>query len=127
MKRLVSGGIVALGLLTTARYLLANQVPRFSLEKQARLSDLVVVGRVESTRDEDVGGGAFEFARVRVETVLKGKPPDQLDVMSKGTIEEFDPHCCAVGMVYVFFLAKQKGSGKFESVNGPYGIYPIQK
>jgi hypothetical protein len=126
MKPSVRGAIVLLALLFTADDVLANAVPELSLEKKARLSDLVVIGRVESTRPEKVGAGEeYEYARVHVDRVLKGKPPDQLDVLFRGMVAEFDPDCCEVGKSYLFFLVKQKRIGRFESVNGPFGIYPI--
>ena len=126
MKPSVRGAIVWLALLCTAANVLANQVPELSLEKKARLSDLVAIGRVESTRLEKVGAGEqYEYARVHVDRVLKGKPPDQLDVMFRGMVAEFDPVCCVVGKFYLFFLVKQRRSTSFESVNGPFGIYPI--
>jgi hypothetical protein len=112
-------------LLVTARDLSANQVTELSLEQKARRSDLVVIGRVESTRPGSNRERAFEYARVHVDRVLKGKPPDHLDVLSKGSIAELDPDCCEIGKVYLFFLMKEKGIKGFESVNGPYGIYPI--
>ena len=117
--------MVLLVLLVTVGDLSANQVPEFSLEQKAHRSDLVVIGRVESTWPENIRGVAYEYARVRVDRVLKGKPPDHLDVMSQGTISEFDPDCCEVGKVYLFFLVKEKRSTRFESVNGPYGVYSI--
>jgi hypothetical protein len=121
------GAIVLLVLLVTVGDLSANEVRDISLEKKARQSDLVVIGRVESTRPENLPGGTFEYARVHVDQVLKGKPPDRLDVLTKGSITELDPDCCEVGNVYLFFLVKEKWPNRFESVHGRYGIYLIPR
>ena len=125
MKLSGKGAIILLAVLFAAGDLLANDVRELPLEKKARLSDLVVIGRVESTHPEKVVGGEFQYARVHVDTVLKGKPPDRLDVMYLGMVAEFDPECCVVGKSYLFFLVKERRSERFESVNGPHGIYPI--
>ena len=119
------GAIVLLVLLVTAGHVSANHVPELSLEEKARRSDLVVIGRVETTRPENLRGGSYEYARVHVDRALKGKPPDHLDVLSKGMTAELDPDCCEAGKVYLFFLMKEKQSERFVSANGPYGIYPI--
>jgi hypothetical protein len=78
---------------------------------------------VLSIRDEQIGKGTFQYAHVRVDTVLKGSPPEALDVLVKGSISELDPDCCDIGKVYLFLLSKVKN--KFESVHGRFGIYLI--
>jgi hypothetical protein len=130
MKLSGRGAIVLLAVLVTAGDLRANDVHDLPLEKKARLSDLVVIGRVESTRIESfVGASGYRYARVHIDSILKGKPPERLDVMFGGSIAEENPDCCEVGKTYLFFLVKDKSvnrrSDGFESVNGPHGIYPI--
>ncbi len=116
--------VAALCIVTAGADALANDVREFSLEKKVGRANVVVIGHVVATRDERVAGMTLQYAQVRVDTVLKGSPPNVLDVLAKGSIAEFDPDCCDIGKVYLFLLSKAKG-GKFESVNGRFGIYPI--
>lgn len=115
-------GLITLAVIGDAR---ANEVREMSLENKVRLSAIVVIGSVISTKTETVSNIELEYARIRVDTVLKGKVPDSVDVLAKGSISEMDPNCCEVGKTYLFFLVKSR-NGKFESANGPFGIYPIR-
>ncbi len=116
---------VVLSVLFVARDAGANDVRQYSLEKKARLSDVVVAGHVLSTRTEPPIGGGETYARVRVDAILKGTPGENVEVLTRGMISEFDPDCCVIGKSYLFFLVKLRKGG-FESVNGPYGIYPLE-
>jgi hypothetical protein len=108
-------------LLCVAQQAAANAIPKYSLEKQARLSDLVVIGHVASLETVPPG---FEYARVRVDTILKGSTPAELEVETRGMVAEEDPPCREVGRSYLFFLQRLK-NGRFVSVNGPFGVYPL--
>jgi hypothetical protein len=104
---------------------LGNDVREMSLEKKVRMSDAVVIGQVVSTKPEHSGESTLELASVSVSSVLKGHPPKSIEVLSKGPIAEMDPDCCQIGGVYLFFLVHDK-KGNFESVNGRFGVYPMQ-
>jgi hypothetical protein len=109
-------------LVATGGMVRANDVREYSLEKKARLADVVIIGRVMSVRRE--GGGPLEYALVHVDKALKGEPPNSVEVLVKGAIAEMDPECCVTGGVYLWFLVKEKDK-RFESVNGRFGIYLI--
>ena len=124
MSRLLRACAIALILSAATGAVLANEVREMSLEKKARQSDLVVIGRVMSTRKEKAKDVTLEYARVRVDKILKGTPPEPLDVLSKDSIAELNPDCCEIGRAYLFFLVKAKQS-TFASVNGRFGILPL--
>jgi hypothetical protein len=118
----VFGLIIAL--LLAGQDVSANDVPRYSLEKKARLSDVVVAGHVLSVGTESPDRGGWPTARVRVDAVLKGTPGEEVEVMTRVGISELDLDCCEIGKSYLFFLVKAK-NGRFMSVNGPHGVYPL--
>ena len=92
-------------LVATRGMVRANDVREYSLE--ARLADVVIIGRVMSVRQE--GGGPLEYALVQVDKALKGEPPNSVEVLVKGAIAEMDPECCITGGVYLWFLVKGEG------------------
>lgn len=100
----------------------ANDVPEYSLEKKVRLADSVFIGYAMGRKRE---GDRREYAHVRIDTVLKGNVRGYVDVLTKGEVAEFDLQCCEVGKGYLFFVVKARG-GKYESVNGPFGVCPLQ-
>jgi hypothetical protein len=117
---LARGTIVSV-LVCVSATVFGDHVPEFPLEKKVLRSDLVIVGRVVSVAQK--AGTVPQYARVSVDTVLKGTPPKSVDVLTKGPITELDPDCCEMGGV--FFLLSEK-TGKFESVNGRFGIVKIR-
>jgi hypothetical protein len=121
---IVRAGALAACLLATARNVGANDVPRYSLEKKVRFSDLVFLGHVVSIRSEKPNGAGEQFAHVRIDTMLKGAARDYADVLFRGMVAEFDPECCEVGKGYLFLVVKLN-DGTFSSVNGPFGVYPL--
>ncbi|HTB74936.1 MAG TPA: hypothetical protein VK762_16920 [Polyangiaceae bacterium] len=123
MKVLPASAIVA-WLSTLAPVVLGNAVREYPLEKKVHGADVVVIGRAVSTRSEPSGGLKLEYARVHVDRALKGTPPNEIDVLTKGSIAELSPDCCTTGGVYLFFLKTIKDD-KYESVNGKFGIYLI--
>jgi hypothetical protein len=126
MMKPLRRGLVAFLLLAAGGNVPANEVRDYGLEKKTHLSDVVVIGHVVSKSQESVGDLRLELSRVQVDTVLKGTPPDKIDVLSDGSIAEMKPDCCEVGKGYLFFLVKSK-DGRFESVNGRFGIYALPK
>jgi hypothetical protein len=111
---------VALFCLALGAAAIANVTPRYSLEKKVALSDLVVIGRAVSVASFRSGG----FVSVHVDTYLKGSSSSQIDVITRGPIAEQNLKCCVVGKTYLFFL-KQLPNRKYLSVNGPFGVYPM--
>jgi hypothetical protein len=107
-----------------ARHAAANEVREYSLEKKARIADVVVAGHVLSIGADPPGRGGWPYARVRVDVVLKGTPRGDIEVLTDAGIAEMDPECCEVGKSYLFFLERVK-SGRFESVNARFGIYAL--
>jgi hypothetical protein len=75
-------------------------------------------------RSERVRALTFEYARVHIDKILKGTPPDEIEVITKGHISELNLQCCTTGGVYLLFLRKLK-DGKYESVNGNFGVVAI--
>ena len=124
MRRFIRTTLVYSGLLATASFAWANAVREMPLEEKSRRSDLVVIGTVTSIEKErctDVG----RCAHLQISSLLKGARRDEVVVLFDGSIAEEDPLCCQVGMTYLLFLAHVKGKGSFfESVNGPFGVYP---
>lgn len=98
------------------------KVEKMSLEAKVKASDLVVIGQVMLTtlgcRKRN------KCAKIKVSTVLKGKPRASVFVFFDGPIAEQNPLCCKVGGVYLFFL-KHANRNFFYTADGPYGIYRI--
>jgi hypothetical protein len=123
MKPFAATAIVV-SLSTMAADALGNVAREYPLEKKVHSADVVIIGRAVSTRSEASGVLTLEYARVHVDKVLKGTPPDEIEVLTKGSAAELNTDCCAPGGVYLFFLRKTKND-KYESVNGKFGIYAV--
>jgi hypothetical protein len=108
--------------LTSQMHAFANYLRNEPLEKKISLSDIVFIGRAVSNNIED--SSSERFSLVEVGTVLKGSPPKTLQVLIQGMIAEQNPNCCSPGKIYLFFLKHLSGN-KYQSVNGPFGIYPM--
>ena len=100
----------------------SNQVREMSLTQKVGTSDIVLIARVVAV-DDDACLASYRCAKLAVSTVLKGSVPRTFAVLFDGPIAEANPMCCEPGKSYLFFLQKAKGQ-YFQSVNGPYGIYP---
>jgi hypothetical protein len=109
----------------------AYAVVELSSEQKVRLSTLVVVGRVTSLRHVAEGGlRPSHYARVNVETALKGNAPATVELFLEQNIAELESQCCAVGARYLLFLrpiktVKTARTGIYEPVNAKYGIYRL--
>lgn len=121
---ILRGAVIAVCVLAAAREVSANDVREYPLEKKVHLSDLVFIGHVVSVRRDNGKNIGREYAHVRIDTVLKGAARDYVDVVSKGGIAEDDPQCSEVGKGYLFLVIRWRDT--FESVNGPFGVYPLQ-
>lgn len=103
----------------------ANIVPDMPLEKKVALSDVVFIGRSISGSPAHAADKLGDlFATVEPTTILKGKPPRIVEVLVRGMIAEQNPSCCMRGRSYLFFLKRVQGA-KYRSINGPFGIYPM--
>jgi len=99
---------------------IANAVPELSLEAKVSKANVVIIGQAISNESNS----EKVYARVQVKSTLKGKPAKVLLVLTRGGIAEFAPMCCTPGQSYLFFL-EDRGGGKYQSVNGRFGIYPM--
>jgi hypothetical protein len=102
----------------------ANRIPNVPLERKVALSDVVFIGRVTSETGNARGAPGETFATVEPMTILKGTPPKIVEVLVRGMIAEQNPSCCVQGRSYLFFLKRLSGA-KYQSVNGPFGVYPM--
>jgi len=99
-----------------------NIFKEISLEKKVQLSDLVIIGTVESVSNNN----CMELnscADINVVEILKGNTNGKIRVLFGGEVSERDPLCCKVGANYLFFI-KRVGD-YYQTVNGPYGIYVL--
>lgn len=112
-------------LLTYSSGVSAFDVPKLSLEEKVAKSALVFIGTVKEADYQDQRRARNEsVAQVRIETVLKGAATGDVEVIYSDGIAESSPDCCVLGGKYLFFAAPNS-EGLLKSVNGPYGIYPI--
>jgi hypothetical protein len=103
----------------------AFDLKEMTLDEKVSHSSIVVVGHVLSTqRGGDAPETQTEYATIRVETVLKGRPPLTFQFLTRGFVAESNPLCCQVGSKYLFFL-ERRNDGRYASVNGRYGVYLI--
>ena len=98
----------------------ANFVADIPLSAKVARSDAVLIGRVESIKNQ--GSDTDEHAVVRVRVVLKGSPPEMIEVITNGPFTEGATECCKIGGSYLFFIRRVRGI-VYLSANGQYGIY----
>jgi hypothetical protein len=101
----------------------ANSIQNMPLEKKVALSDVVFIGVAASETENPKDAPNDQFLTVEPTAVLKGAPPKLVQVLVRGMIAEQNPSCCMQGKSYLFFLKRLSGA-KYQSVNGPFGIYP---
>lgn len=100
----------------------ANNVERYTLEKQVAESDVVFSGYVAGASTQR--GAIDKFVIVQVIETLKGSPGKSILLLVNGDISELNPRCCNEGETYLFFVKRIQGN-KYASVNGPFGVYEI--
>lgn|SRR5690242_16769296 len=99
--------------------LLANAVTEQSFQLRFDSATLVVTATASSTETDS---SKSEYSVLKVDSVLKGDAPSIIRVLTKGSISEFDPRCCAVGSRYLLLLQRVEG-GYYVTVNGQFGAY----
>ncbi|MBV6288534.1 hypothetical protein [Pseudomonas aegrilactucae] len=103
----------------------AFQVNEITLDEKVARSELVIIGDVISTL-RHTGDFGYDVAVITPFTVLKGTVSSDIRVAFNGTLSESRPRCCEKGGRYLFFIAKNP-SGDYFSINGPYGIFRIDR
>lgn len=98
---------------------------KVDFKARAAKSTDIVIGTVAAVSD---GTCAFQSrcANVEIIGVAKGAVKSkEIKVLFDGPIAEFSPHCCQVGVTYLFFLLPVANSNYYESGDGPFGIYRL--
>jgi hypothetical protein len=97
------------------------------LEKKVADADIVFIGTVSQINVPDTRLiGSEHLALVHVDTILKGEPGKDVNILYGGGIYELAPLCCEANEIYLFFLRKD-GRGIYETVSGPFGTYKIRQ
>jgi hypothetical protein len=116
--------LIALPALLVAGPLRANVVVEPTFEEKMELSELVVIGTVESTNRAG-RNGSRSTATLSVVRTLKGEVAKTITVRTHHPIEELNPHCCEVGATYLMFLRHSPSDGQLVSIRGVYGMVRV--
>jgi hypothetical protein len=103
----------------------ANAIKEFVVSETLNMADTVIVGTLDtSASGENPASPTVPRVQIRVESVIKGRPPATI-VLDKGfDITEQSITCCEKNVRYLMFLIH--GEGIYLSVNGRYGIYKLE-
>jgi hypothetical protein len=116
--------LIAVPALLVAGTLRANIVIEPTFDEKMELSELVVIGTVESV-DRAGRDGSRSTATLSVVRTLKGEAAKTIIVRTHHPIEELDTHCCEVGATYIMFLRHSAGDGQLISIRGVYGMVRV--
>lgn len=102
----------------------ANAVIEPTFREKFELSELVVIGTVESV-DRRRRSRSGSTATLSVVMALKGEPAKTIVVRTYHPVEELDPRCCEVGATYLMFLRRSVQDGQLVSIRGVYGMVRV--
>jgi len=103
----------------------AFQVNELTLDEKVARSELVIIGDVSRTLAH-TGDFGYDVAVITPVNILKGIVSSDIRVAFNGPVSESRPRCCEKGGRYLFFIAKNP-SGDYYSINGPFGIFRIDR
>jgi hypothetical protein len=121
----------------------ARLTREYSTQEKVMASDVIFIGTVASLHNSSLENHTFiDYARIAVEHVIKGEDLSaSVDFITRGTVQELDPHCCQIGHTYIFFA--RRGYDSFyikekifhseriekdrflSSTNGSFGTYEL--
>ena len=120
-------GLVALAALSIATPTTAYNLEDAGLVWKAQHATIVVIGRVLPVPLVVYAFG-HRFISIQVESVLKGSPPKVLSIALFPREDMDIEGCCRPDGVYLFFLWKLRPTDDtYESVDGRYGVYPMNE
>jgi len=111
--------LIPLLLLGSSAFALVLQ--EISFDEKVKRAEVVLIGVVEQAQPH-ARDFKQEFAQVRVESVLKGKAPDIIQLETYGSVAE-ESVVVTAGHRYIFLL--KSFHGVYVSVNGRFGVIPV--
>lgn len=117
--------LVVLTVLAIQQPLYGAGITELPFSERAKLASAVILAvAVSDERRLPSEKSPATFVRFDVELVLKGSPPDKMEVIIETGVPELDLHCCRKGDHYLLFLKKRDGN-RYYSVNGKYGALRV--